>query len=143
MKYGDISIDWAIGTTAKLHIIGGMLSEQTLRELRAELGVLRRRVGAIESILEGVSTMAPARASRRQNTAEKGSFADDVRAALRSIGRTATSREVADWLENHGGPQRTQRPLRSAVSVELFRMAKKGTGGVEKVARGRYRIDPE
>jgi hypothetical protein len=45
-------------------------------------------------------------------------------------------------LEKRGGSAHTTRELGGAVAVELFRMAKKSTSGVKKVARGRYRFDP-
>jgi len=129
-----------------------MFSNQTLQELRDELATLRSRVAAILAILETDATaVAPLRrrriphatkAQKPQKATENGTFANDVRRALRAIGKTTTSADVSAWLDERGGSQHTKRPLRGAVAVELFRMAKKSGGGVKKVSRGRYRSDP-
>ena len=120
-----------------------MLSLQTIQELRSELVELQRRASAIEAILAGVNDVAQERPIiPPPPVAENGTFASEIRRALRAIGRTTTSRDLAAWIEQQGGSRYTTRPLRSAVAVELFRMSKKATGGVRKVSRGRYRIGP-
>jgi len=116
-----------------------MLSKQTIRELREELGRLRGRVSAIEAILD---EHQPDLQSKRSDIGN-GSFAATIRAVLREIGRTASSREVTRRLEQQGISARGKTPLGVTVSGELHRMAKKRTGGVVRVGHGKYKIVEE
>jgi len=129
-----------------------MLSKSTIEDLRRELRELRVRAAAIEAIIagargvsnDGTGPVVPEQVPKiPEILIENGTFSGIVRSALRAIGRTTTSKAVAGWIEKNVSDPKTGRPLRGAVAVELFRMAKKHTGGVNKVARGRYRIDPE
>ena len=145
-----------------------MLSQRTKDELRAEAARLRARAAQLDEIAaDGDATQQSLRAAKSAKAAgqttllidappgwppveggpvestkdlKTSTFADDVRRALRGLGRIAKSKEVAAWLEKHGGSEHTTRELRGACAVELFRMSAKGLG-VKKVSRGRYRID--
>ncbi len=111
---------------------------------------MRQRADRIDDLLrdDGAKTLAlsaekPAGIAETtidQKGHKTSTFADDVRRALRELGRTVKSREVAAWLESHGGSAHTTRELRGACAVELFRQSAKGLG-VKKVSRGRYRVD--
>lgn len=120
-----------------------MVSDRVVLELKAEAAKLRRQADLIDEFLRGVSDAAHNESALGQagKSHENGSFSSHIRNALTAIGRTVTSRQVAEHLIVLGtGPERNGKPLRNAVAVELFRMSKKGTGGVQKVSRGRYRI---
>jgi len=124
-----------------------MLSKEIITELREEALRLRRQASLIDEFLRGVDE---AQSSTGEASAilgpsvtmpTDGTFAGKIRAALREIGHPTTSRAVASRLITHGSPTlKNGKPLRNSVSVELFRMAKNGTGGVRKVSRGVYRV---
>ena len=129
-----------------------MVSTRVISELAAERDRLRHQADLIDEFLRGVAESAKGDGELRATdtvVAEEivrpdGSFASGVRQGLRLVGRTTNSRQVADRMVAQLGYEREMQngqPLRTRVSVELFRMAAKGTGGVKKVARGRYRIE--
>lgn len=127
-----------------------MISARAIQELIGERDRLRQQADLIDRFLQGVSDLRddqletqPEQASPSNPPMDlNGSFAANVRYALAQIGQQATSRHVALRMMRAGmSPQKNGKPLRNRVAVELFRMAKNGTGGVRKVARGRYRID--
>lgn len=127
-----------------------MLSREVILELRAEQTRLRKQADMIESLLEGVSDSEQGVLTFREPIPElsrrlpNGSFAGQVRAVLRELGRTATGEQVAQRMIDRGAPpSKSGKPLKNRVSVELFRMSKKATGPVEKLERGRYRMKQE
>lgn len=126
-----------------------MLNKTTIADLQREIVRLREEADALESLLaryglasdNGTIRSEHHGSNKTVDISEKSdTFSGIVRSALRAINRTATSGEVANWITKNVPDPRTSRPLRGAVSVELFRMAKKQTGGVRKTGRGRYRI---
>lgn len=124
-----------------------MISLQAIKELRAEARRLREQASHIEAFLGGLSHAGGYKSSSEPDIVAEahpltnGTFASQVRQALRAIG-TATSREVSARLVEQGLPEmKNGKPLKDTISVELFRMSRKGTGGVRKVSRGHYRID--
>lgn len=121
-----------------------MLSDRVIRELRNEACRLRRRADLIDEFLRGARDGREAHVSPPMlpQTPSYGSFAANVRKALAKIGGTATSREVAQYMIDMGEPpEKNRKPLRNTVAVELFRMSKKGTGGVKRISRGCYEIE--
>lgn len=127
-----------------------MLSLSTISELRTELSRLRRRVELLEQLLEEHSQpeknhdLSSGHGTPSASTPPNGSFAAGVRRALRSIGRVTDSARVGDRMILDGHPtQKGGKPIKNRVAVELFRMAKKGSHGVRKVSRGKYKIVEE
>lgn len=67
-----------------------------------------------------------------------------IREALKAIGGPADSRSIASVMIKDGFPaERNGKPLRFAVAVELFRLAKNKKNGIQKVAKGLYRIETQ
>lgn len=133
-----------------------MVSEQAQAEFRRESKRLREQAKTLLSQADRIDALllefqaesrvavknGSATSSHRIDPNNGASFASHIREALRVIGRTATSREVAEVLINAGYPEdRNGKPIRDIVSVDLYTMAAKRRDGVRKVARGRYRID--
>lgn len=141
-----------------------MLSKATVIELRAELETIERRAQALRLLLSEQTTFPadfavqsihqePTRRRRKLISAysvkpgdevrsdkRTGTLADFVRAALRELDRPCSSREVTELIKSRGDFPSTKRDLSQAVSVELFRLAKSGSGGVKKLERGVYAI---
>lgn len=126
-----------------------MLNDRLIQDLVAERDHLRRHADLIDDFLRGVSDSRDDRPEAvplvhpaNWPMALNGNFAASVRHAMTQIGQLATSRQVAARMIQDGMPsQKNGKPLRGRVAVELFRMSKKGTGGVRRVARGKYRIE--
>ncbi|MCK4341709.1 MAG: hypothetical protein KAY37_08310 [Phycisphaerae bacterium] len=78
-----------------------------------------------------------------QAAANNGTFAGQVRSALGEFKQPVRAAAVARLLEKRGMKRRGKYSLAQDISAELIRMSKRGTGGVEKVGRGLYRIQPE
>lgn len=121
------------------------ISTTVISELRAEMDRLRNEANQIENclrVLEGQSQKNGQIVGPVAYDGENGSFAGRVRAALGQTGKTASSRDVADAMIRNGeAAERNGRPLRTVVAVELFRMSKKSSYGVQKVSKGRYRME--
>lgn len=130
-----------------------MLTDRTIQELKDEATLLRRQADLIDQFLKGleatrkvnrVTTIVsePVTVNLTSVLAGNGSLSSQIRSALQDIGSAANSRHVARQMIQAGCPkERNGKPLRERVSVELFRMARRGTGGVKKVRRGFYKIE--
>lgn len=131
-----------------------MLSKKVIRELRSEAIRFRRQADRIDEFLEELGNENGSPAGANGSNIEDSlslavpsdplneSFSDKIRSALRDIGHTASSRDVADRMIELGDspPERNGKPLRQVIAVELFRMSKRETGGVRKIERGRYKM---
>ena len=128
-----------------------LLSKRTILALEDERRRLRRQLSSLEQLLADAKSEADgvdgnghdeslADTMGADSRGSNGSFAADVRMALKQIGKIASSSEVVRQMILSGLIDESDKRL-NRVSVELFRSAKKGIGGVRKVSRGRYRIE--
>lgn len=125
-----------------------MVSESVIEALQDEMGRLRAEADVIDDFLKRLSgrpgLASPVQQEQAPAETQNGTFSSKIRDALRDIGDTATARQVADQMIRSGSPpERNGKPLRERISVELFRMSERGTGGVRKVKRGYYKIETE
>lgn len=122
-----------------------MLSDALTVELKREFERLvaleanaKRKIAAIRALLDDETEVIPHR--NRIRLHENGSFASHVRDAMRTFDRAVKSKEVAEILANKGVSVSGKTPLVGMVSAELHRMSTRGTGDIERVDRGLYRI---
>jgi hypothetical protein len=134
-----------------------MLKESTKADLVAELQRLgaaqsriARKVEALQLILateqKSVTPVAPVRdsiTSSENDFANGKARAARIRTALRSFNRPARPQEVAAFLEKQGEKSKGETAFHMIVGGELYRMAKRQTGGVINVSRGLYEIRGE
>lgn len=119
-----------------------MLTKKVILDLQAEANRLRNQARLIDTFLAGIEDEQTDSVGVPPSEDDNGSFAGQIRTALRQLGRTTTSRQVEDQLIQNGAEATKQgKPLRHFISVSLHSMADKNTGGVKRVARGRYRIE--